>query len=53
MFDILDMMDTMTRLHVEYVGHDGLLVDMVDLLEMDMLRGKLGNVRNIAKGTTG
>ena len=35
MFDILDMMDTMTRLHVEYVGHDGLLlVDMVDLLEM-------------------
>ena len=34
MFDILDMMDTMTWLHVEYVGHDGLLVDMVDLLEM-------------------
>ena len=50
MFDILDMMDTMTRLHV---GHDGLLVDMVNLLEMDMLRGKLGNLRNIAKGTTG
>ena len=34
LFDISDMMDTMTRLHVEYVGHDGLLVDMVELLEM-------------------
>ena len=46
MFDILDMMDTMTRLHVEYVRHDGSAGNCDWTWDM-------GNVRNIAKGTTG